>query len=121
MKKTLLHPVFIIAVLLAAVNQLLERNGVFIPFVHSYLDDVLVFPIVLTVGLSFYRIIWKNYTLTPWHIWPLLAVYVFVFEIWMPTTSSLYTADIFDVVAYVLGIFVFMKYINQPKEVPVII
>jgi len=121
MKKTLLHPVFLTAVLLATVNQLLERNGVFIPFVHSYLDDFLVFPIVLTVGLSFYRIIWKNYTLTPWHIWPLLAVYVFVFEIWMPTTSSLYTADIFDVVAYVLGIFVFQRFINIKKQAPAFI
>ena len=73
---------------------------------------------MLSVGLSFYRIIWKNYTLTPWHIWPLLAVYVFVFEIWMPTTSSLYTADIFDVVAYVLGIFVLDRNILDRLENP---
>jgi len=121
MIKTLLNPLFLVAVFLATANQVIERSGVHIPFVHSYLDDVLVFPIVLTVGLSFYRILWKEYTLTPWHIWPLLAVYIFVFEIWMPTTSSLYTADIFDVVAYVLGILIFQRFINTEVESPAII
>ncbi len=116
MIKTLLHPVFLFCVLLAAINQLLEYNGIFVPFIHSYLDDVLAFPIVLTVGLAFYRIVWKNYTLTLWHIWPLLMIYVFIFEIYLPTTSPLYTADVFDVLAYILGILLFQRVINKPLQ-----
>ena len=62
--RTLLHPVFFTSVILAVLNQLIERQGVFIPLVHSYLDDLLCFPIVLTVGLSAYRTIIPDYRLT---------------------------------------------------------
>ncbi len=113
MKSPLLHPIFACALLLATANQVVESQGIFIPFVHSYLDDFLVFPIVLTIGLAFYRLAFTNYVLTPWHIWPLLAVYIFVFEMYMPSKSAQYTADFFDVFAYLAGIFLFLASINK--------
>jgi hypothetical protein len=115
MKTPLFHPVFIAAVLLAAVNQLLEHAGIYLPLVHSYLDDLLCFPIVLGTGLASYRVAYPTYCLTKWHIWPLFAVVVFVFEIYLPQTSSAYTADPLDVLFYLGGIYLFQKTINRPN------
>ena len=116
MKKTLTHPVFVVAVLLAAFNQILERKGIFIPVIHSYLDDFLCFPIVLTVGLSCYRLLIPRYRLTAYHIWPLLIIYIMIFEFYLPSTSPIYTADPLDVVAYLAGIILFKLTINQPQK-----
>lgn len=118
MKTPLLHPVFVAAFGLATLNQCVEKGfGIFIPFVHSYLDDVLCFPIVLTVGLAAYRLADKNYTLTKWHIWPLFLIFIIVFEVYMPTQSARYTADFFDILAYALGIFIFEKSINKSNKI----
>lgn len=113
--KTLLHPLFLVAVALAAANQALERNGIFIPVMHSYLDDLLCFPIVLTVGLAGYRVFYTNqsYVLGPWHVWPVAGLYTIVFEVVLPSYSSVYTADALDVVAYVAGTLAFMRWINR--------
>jgi len=113
MIKTLTHPMYLVAIILAAANQWVERKGVYIPFIHAYLDDFLCFPIVLTTGLAAYRWLWPNYTLGAWHIWPMFVFFVVYFEVYLPGTSSVYTADAWDALAYLLGILVFQKYINQ--------
>ena len=114
--RILLHPIFVVAVILAAVNQLLERQGIYIPVVHSYLDDLLCFPLVLTIGLAVYRIILPQYTLSPWHIWPLFAIYGFVFEWYLPQTSPVYTSDPLDLLAYFMGILIFQRWINREPD-----
>ncbi len=111
--KTLLNPLFIIAVVLAGANQLAERLGIHIPVIHSYLDDILCLPIVLTVGLAAYRIIIPNYTLSRWHIWSLVVMLTVIFEVYLPTTSNLYTADFLDPVAYSIGALLFSRFINK--------
>jgi len=116
MKKTLLHPVFIIAVVTAALNQIIEHHGVYIPVVHSYLDDLLCFPIVLTTGLVSYRTVYPWYRLGPWHIWPLFLFITIYFEVYLPKISMLYTADPADVLFYLAGIFIFQKTINAPNR-----
>ena len=113
MKKTLLHPVYLMAILMATANQILERNGIHLPIIHAYLDDFLCFPIMLTTGLSVYRLIWPYYQLTAWHIWPLYVVVVIIFELYLPKTSTLYTADPLDCLAYLGGIALFIKTINR--------
>lgn len=116
MIKTITHPIYLMASMLAAANQILERKGIFIPFIHAYLDDFLCFPIVLTSGLAVYRWLWPEYQLTRWHIWPLYIFFVFYFEVYLPSISPLYTADAWDAVAYLAGIWVFQKYINRPQK-----
>lgn len=118
MKRTLSHPVFVFSISLAIINQLMERvGGIYLPFIHSYLDDILCFPIMLTVGLSVYRLAWPNYRLTHWHIWPLLIVLVLIFEVYLPPTSPKYTRDPWDVLAYTVGIFIFQFTINKEPEI----
>jgi hypothetical protein len=114
MKRTLLNPLFLICLVLASLNQVLEKVfQVFIPFVHSYLDDLLCFPIVLTLGLAAYRIVWLNYKLTALHIWPVVLIYAIYFEWYLPQISTVYTADAVDVVMYVLGALIFQLFINR--------
>lgn len=114
MKKTLLNPVFLVCLFLATLNQVLERVfKVFVPIVHSYLDDFLCFPIVLTLGLAAYRLRWPNYQLSVWHIWPIVLIYSVYFEWHLPQTSTAYTSDVVDVLMYVLGALVFQQFINR--------
>lgn len=116
MRKTLSSPVFLLAVLLATVNQILEKGfGIFIPVIHSYLDDLLCFPIVLTLGLAAYRYFWPNYRLKLWHVWPLVLVYSVYFEMYLPQISSVYTSDILDVVMYISGAVIFQRFINGSR------
>jgi hypothetical protein len=113
--RTLFHPMFMAAVVLAAGNQLLEHNGIFIPYVHAYLDDLVCFPIVLSIGLAAYRVILGNahYVMGHWQVWPAVALYALVFELVLPMHSTIYTADPLDVLAYAIGAAAFMRWINQ--------
>ena len=113
MKRTLLNPVFLTCLLLAIANQILEKGfGIFIPLVHSYLDDLLCFPIVLTVGLASYRLFNPAYRLTIWHVLPVFLVYSVYFELYLPTVSTRATADVLDVVMYLFGLTIFGYFIN---------
>ena len=118
MKRTLTNPVFLTGLLLASINQTLEKGlGVSIPVVHSYLDDLLCFPIVLTLGLAAYRWQWPNYRLTLRHMLPVFLVYSFYFEVYLPKTSSNYTSDLVDVLMYLCGLAIFGYFINKKDTV----
>ena len=118
MKRSLLNPVFLVCVFLAIVNQILEKGfGVFVPFIHSYLDDFLCFPIVLTLGLAVYRFTYPEYRLNRWHIIPTFIVYSVYFEMYLPQTSSAYTSDFYDLIAYLCGLTVFGYFINYNDAV----
>lgn len=112
--RTLLNPTFLVCLVLASMNQILEKGfGIFIPIVHSYLDDLLCFPLMLTLGLAMYRHFNPDYRLTGWHIWPTVIIYSDYFELYLPQTSAVYTADVLDVLMYVLGALIFQWFINR--------
>ena len=114
MRKTLSNHVFLTCVLLATVNQIIEKGfGIFVPIVRSYLDDLLCLPIVLTLGLAMYRHFKPSYELSAWHIWPTVIIYSIYFEWYLPQTSVAYTADVLDVLMYVLGALIFQRFINR--------
>lgn len=117
MKRTLTNTVFLICVSLAVANQLLEKVfGIFIPLMHSYLDDLLCFPIVLTLGLAMYRLFKPDYRLSLIHMLPVLVVYSIYFEWYLPSVSTTATSDPLDVVMYVIGLVVFGYFINRNDE-----
>ena len=117
MRKTLSNPVFLSAVALATINQILEKGfGIFIPVIHSYLDDLLCFPIVLTLGLSVYRSVYPNYCLNWFHMLSVLIIYSVYFEWILPKQSSNFTADPFDVIMYLIGLAIFSYFINQNND-----
>jgi hypothetical protein len=118
MKRTLSNPVFLTCLVLAAGNQMLEKEfGVFLPIIHSYLDDLLCFPIVLTLGLAMYRAFIPNYKLDLLHMIPVLIAYSIYFELYLPSVSTSATSDPIDVLMYALGMAVFGYFINRNDAV----
>lgn len=114
MRKTVSNPVFLVCLSLAFINQIIEKGfGIFIPIVHSYLDDLLCFPIVLTLGLAAYRAVIPNYRLGMVHMLSVLIVYSVYFEGYLPLVSDS-TRDWMDLVMYLLGTVVFGYFINKP-------
>jgi predicted neutral ceramidase superfamily lipid hydrolase len=109
------NKLFLLSSLLFTINQLLEKGfGIFIPFVHAYLDDILCMPVVLTLTLFLIRKIIKtpDYQLSKKQIIFALIYFSVVFEVFLPQYSEKYTADILDVMAYVIGAIIFYKFIN---------
>ena len=121
MRRTLTNPVFLVCVMLASVNQILEKGfGIFVPLVHSYLDDLLCFPIVLTLGLAMYRYFKPYYLLSGWHMLFTFLLYSIYFEWYLPKVSSSATSDPFDILMYLVGLTVFGYFINQNDELGLI-
>lgn len=118
MIRTLKHPVFLLCLLLAVTNQFLEKAfGVFVPVVHSYLDDLLCMPIVLSLGLAAYRIAIPSYLLKPIHMISVLVLYSVYFEYHLPQVSSTATSDAWDILMYIIGLTVFSYFINRADDV----
>lgn len=118
MRRTLSNPVFLTSLFLAVGNQMLEKGfGLFLPIVHSYLDDLLCFPIVLTLGLAMYRALIPNYKLGLLHMIPVFIAYSIYFELYLPSVSTSATSDPVDVLMYAIGMAVFGYFINRDDAV----
>ncbi|MGB0404287.1 MAG: hypothetical protein ACPGEG_09340 [Salibacteraceae bacterium] len=84
--------------------------------INSYFTDLLCIPLVLGTIQLFIRIIKNEPKLKltiPMVIFSVVA-FSLAFEWWFPKQNSIYTADILDVVCYVIGGLVFTS-INQSK------
>ena len=117
------NPFFHIPVLIFVVNQVLERYfKLFIPFAHSYLDDLLAIPVILGITLQIYRKIHPEkdtFSLTKIQILVAIIYVSVVFEWFLPRFSSTYTSDILDVICYFVGGFYFYFLINIPLKTKV--
>ena len=95
-------------------NQLLQRYwGIVIPYVHSYLDDLLLFPVLMPILLFIYRTITPNRVFNWFYI---LSIYVYVSitaEVLYPFVFTQYTFDYFDFVAYAFGMVFFVLFFNK--------
>lgn len=101
---------FWICLLLFILNQLLEREGVFIPLVHAYLDDLLCPGIVLGFALFIQQqFTFRDPTyLLPWrHILFFVFWYSLLFEVIFPYWDARHYADLLDVFAYLTGSLIF--------------
>jgi prepilin signal peptidase PulO-like enzyme (type II secretory pathway) len=110
---------FIILILITGTNRLLEAGGFFIPFVHSWLDDVLCLPVVLYAMLFIFRnfLLFDNaYSFPVVYIAGTVALYSFVFEYYLPKYTHRFTADIDDVICYAVGGLIFYLFLNR-KEI----
>lgn len=114
------NPLFLISCLLFWVNQLLEKQfEIFIPWVHAYLDDLLVKPVVLGITLQVFRWIHPQkdqFIFTKVQILVGWLYFSFLFEFLLPKWSDLYTADPWDILAYGIGAILFYQFINR-KEI----
>ncbi len=113
------NPFFITSCILFWFNQILERGfDVYIPYVHSYLDDLLAMPVILGITLQVYRWIHplKNrFVFTKIQIIIGVAYFAILFEGLLPLWSPFYTSDWLDILCYIIGAFVFYRLINVPR------
>ena len=111
------HPLFILSCFLFLAHQLIQKGfGVHIPFVHSYLDDLLVMPIILTLILverrKFYG--WgKDFVFSLPVTTALVLTFSLIFELLFPYLSPEFTFDWWDCLAYGIGGVMFYRYLNN--------
>ncbi len=89
--------------------------------IHSYLDDLLAMPVILTLAVAVQRQ-WvyrrPDYTLSKIQV-SFAVLYVSVlFEGILPVISPKYTRDGWDILAYIMGGFIFFRFINRPETLP---
>jgi hypothetical protein len=104
--KNLKDPVFLLFCTLFTGNKMLEINGVFIPFVHAYMDDLICLPVILNIILFLFRkFIYPDdqYCFPLFFILSALLMFSLAFEVLLPLRSDAYTADPWDILAYSLG------------------
>lgn len=97
---------------LFTINQLVEKAGIVIPYVHSYLDDLLAPGIVLGFALAFqqqFTFRSKTYILAKGHVIFFVFWYALLFEVVFPYFDARHHADPLDVVAYTVGGILYFK------------
>lgn len=114
-------PVFIICCLLFLLHQFLQKVLHYtVPLVDSFLDSFLAMPILLTLLVAERRLIFRrgsSYCLSIPEIIAATLLIAFIAEVVFPALSKRFTADWFDVLAYVLGSTLFYFTINSyPKR-----
>ena len=111
------NPYFFIRVLLFGLNQILEKSlGIFIPWVHEYLDDLLAIPVILGITLQIYR--WIHplraaFRFKKEHVIVAFLYVSLVFEGFLPWYSDQYIRDFWDILCYGLGAIIFYFKINR--------
>ncbi|EAZ82225.2 hypothetical protein [Algoriphagus machipongonensis] len=113
------NPLFIFASLAFWLNQYFEKSlGVFIPFYHSYGDDLMAMPVVFGICLQVMRWIHPSkmeLVFTKKQLFIGLLYFSIIFELVLPRVSTTYTADPLDVLCYATGTLMFFKWMNRPS------
>lgn len=120
--KPLYSPIFVSCCILFVAHQLAERIlHHSMPFVDSYLDNLLSTPILLTLLLVERRTLFRygrDYTMSVQEVCLATLVIAVAGEILFPALSDKFTRDYLDVVFYSLGSAAFYLIINKtPRTV----
>ncbi len=102
---------------LFALNQLLRPHLPSSPFLDGWLNDLTAMPILLFLGMELRNLIIQNpkplNNANILYTFVLLSIY---FEIYLPTKSTAYTADMWDTVMYGIGMFYFTIFMNGSRQ-----
>lgn len=119
--KTLKHPIVYGSIVIFVIYHILELTlEKPIPYLHAYLDDLVCMPIVL--GLTTQIAQWihpvkEYYYLSPTHILLAVIFYSLLFEWILPVVNpQKYTADIFDILFYLMGATIFYFLVSKPNQ-----
>ncbi len=120
--KILRNPVFLFCLLDFVCNQVLEKNGVYLYFVHSFADDISCMPVLLSLASALLCILYsdknafhQSFRLSYFQIAFALVYAAVLFELILPHYSAKYVSDWRDVIAYAVGAFIFSRFINPQK------
>lgn len=113
--KLLLHPFFLLALGLYLLNRFLLSLLGLSQFQVPYLNDILCLPVVLTLALWLQQKLFpgscRHRLLAGQVIFTVLYIVVF-FEGILPTLSSRYTRDYWDILAYTVGGLFYYFFLN---------
>lgn len=119
MKITKSYVLFFTMVILYAGVRILRLMHIIIPWINSYLNDILCLPIILSLVLFIIRkwiIRNTRYYLSIYHILFTAAYFSWVFEWYLPHHNSNFTADPYDILSYFLGGMIFYGYMILEKK-----
>jgi hypothetical protein len=112
------NKIFLASALLFSLNYLLEKGfGIFIPFIHAYMDDLLCMPVVLTLTLFLLRWLLNNpaFILSKKQVFFAVIYFSLAFELLLPIYSDNYTSDVMDPFAYGIGAVAYYNWIQAPS------
>lgn len=97
--------IFIVSAILFSTHQILIFTDNSFVFLDSYLDDLVVMPIVLTGATVILRIATRNETFNVdlSMIALTFVMYAVIFEFILPRFSAEYTSDYLDILCYGIG------------------
>lgn len=97
--------VFIVSALLFSIHQILIFTDNSFVILDSYLDDLVVMPIVLTGATVILRVATRNANFNVDVGMIVLAFFMFtvIFEFILPRFSTEYTSDYLDILCYGIG------------------
>ena len=120
MKKLLGSPVFVMSCVLFIIHQVVQGIAdIKMPFINSYLDNLLAMPIILTLLLMERKYLykWKDYNrLTMLETITATLFISLVSEVIFPLFSDKYSGDWIDLIFYMLGAFIFYLTVNNTFE-----
>lgn len=114
----LLYPWFIALVAIALAHQIAQKIFlIHLPWFDSYLDPLVVMPILFQLVLWERRVIFgrgTSYVLEWWRVSVICIWVAILSEGIFPIISSRFTADWKDVLCYVAGTLAYCKFWNKP-------
>ena len=105
--------VFIFLILIATLNQVFQIIGTKITFLYSYLDDLLFFPLMLTLILLIKQNFNSKYIMSKKLLFSFFVFFSTLTEFIYPNIFSRCTYDPFDILCYAIGSIWFYLYFNK--------
>jgi len=115
--KKIFRPWFVVFFSIFFVHQIVEKiAGVHIEIFDNYLDPLLFMPILLHVYLLEKRVLFGkplSYIL-PFQTVVIICLFISIVGEWIfPRISTQFTSDWMDVLCYIAGSAIFLKYFNK--------
>ncbi|WP_117880207.1 hypothetical protein [Aureibaculum luteum] len=108
---------FVISSVIFLINQIFQYFNIGIVFSTSYLDDLLFFPITLSIIKLYENRRSANYKIPVKHTIIGLLIISVLFEIIIPKIDLRFTGDYIDVIFYSLGAIVYhLTNLNKKRE-----
>jgi len=88
-----------------------------LPWLHSYLEDLIALPVILGCALTAVQIArkrWQSFVIPKRDLVLITIAFAFYFEVVLPKFSDRFTQDPWDALCYVLGAGFFYTFINRP-------
>lgn len=101
---------------LFAAYKLFEIYNPAIPFLHTHLEDILALPIILKSALLTIHVLlpkYRHYVIPLRDSLFILVAFSLYYELYLPAMDPRFTADIWDVLCYVAGLFIFELWMNE--------